>query len=118
MPEPRRSQISDLYQRALARPPAERQAFLSDACGENAALREEVESLLRGEAASSPYLETPAAAVLGVAVGEAKYQVSAHALGHYILKERVGTGGMGEVYCAHDSRLGGTSPSKSCGHSS
>jgi hypothetical protein len=38
--------VSDLFHRALARPPEERSAFLADACADDAGLREENESQL------------------------------------------------------------------------
>ena len=38
---------SDLYHDALTRPPDERSAFLTEACGDDETLRAEVESLLR-----------------------------------------------------------------------
>ena len=58
-----RDRISDLYHRALERPPEERGAFLQEACEGDVVLRREVESLLGYEAASSRFLETPAAVV-------------------------------------------------------
>ena len=61
-PEPG-ARISDLYHRALARPPEERSAFLQRACDGDTALRREVESLLGYESAAAPFLESPAADV-------------------------------------------------------
>jgi eukaryotic-like serine/threonine-protein kinase len=63
MTSDRRHQISALYQAALQRVPEERSAFLHEACGGDDRLREEVESLLRYDAASARFLEQPAAAV-------------------------------------------------------
>jgi hypothetical protein len=57
-PDRRPDRISDLYHAALKHPPAERSAFLAAACGGDEALREEVESLLAYEPASSEFLET------------------------------------------------------------
>jgi hypothetical protein len=58
------NRIADLYERALAHPPEERQRFLHDACGGDEALRREVESLLEFESDSEKFLERPAAAIL------------------------------------------------------
>jgi len=55
-----RDRISVLYHRALERPPEARSAFLQEACDGDAALRDEVESLLRYES-DSAFLEQPAA---------------------------------------------------------
>ena len=56
--------MSDLYERALARPPAERERFLYDACGDDDGLRREVQSLLEFESDSQNFLERSAAAIL------------------------------------------------------
>jgi hypothetical protein len=48
-PDRRRSQISDLYHAAMDRSPADRDAFLTEACGQDEALRQEIESLLQFE---------------------------------------------------------------------
>ena len=58
----RHDRVSELYHAASAHPPEKRDAFLTEACGEDVALRAEVESLLRFEGAASPFLEKPAAA--------------------------------------------------------
>ena len=52
-PDRRHRQISDIYHAALARNPAEREAFVRNACDEDQALRREVESLLQYEPQSS-----------------------------------------------------------------
>ena len=51
-PDRRPDRISDLYHAALKRPPAERAAFLAASCGDDAALQQEVESLLAYHAGS------------------------------------------------------------------
>ena len=61
MSRDRQHQMSDLYHAALGRAPEERGAFLDEACDGDAALREEVESLLRYESNAARFLETPAA---------------------------------------------------------
>ena len=57
-PDRRHRQISDIYHAALARNPAEREAFVRNACDEDEALWREVESLLQYEPQSSGFLES------------------------------------------------------------
>ena len=61
MSRDRQHQMSDLYHAALGRAPEERGAFFDEACDGNAALREEMESLLGYESNAARFLETPAA---------------------------------------------------------
>ena len=63
-PEPH-NRVSDLYHRALARTPEERDTFLDKACDGDTAVRCEVESLLEYECAGAAFLETPAEIVAG-----------------------------------------------------
>ena len=52
-------QIENLYHAARERREEERQRFLDEACREDSALREEVESLLVHEAEAVEFLEVP-----------------------------------------------------------
>jgi hypothetical protein len=54
-------QVKAVFHAALERAPEERAAFLAEACGADAALRAEVESLLAGERELGGFLERPAA---------------------------------------------------------
>jgi Tol biopolymer transport system component len=105
VPRPQ-DRISDLYHRALERPPAERPAFLLDACSGDDALREEVESLLRVEGGSEGFLERPALDAVAVGLPAAGPSMVNRQLGPYTIVAPLGGGGMGEVYRARDSKLG------------
>jgi serine/threonine protein kinase len=84
----------------------ERAAFLAKACNSDEALRMEVQALL-DQPTSPSFLEglTPSAVAQPMEPGPGA-DLTGRQLGAYLLRERIGAGGMGEVYRAQDSRLG------------
>ena len=95
------AEIERVCQGALDRDPAERAAFLDEACGGDANLRAEVETLLAGAPGAT---SLPEMAVLPRESALTRGQ----RLGPYEITGRAGAGGMGEVYEARDTRLGRT----------
>ena len=100
-------QVEEMLHAALSRSESERVAFLGHACAGDVALRREVELLLAQQASMGGFLEDPAVATAAPMVSETGATVlTGRRLGAYEVHERIGVGGMGEVYRARDTRLG------------
>lgn len=99
-------QIEDLFHEATQRNPESRSAFLEEACGSDAELRAEVESLLASLEVTGPMLET---AVQDAAKAYLSRQSTSIEEGCFLEQYRVirklGSGGMGEVYLAEDTKM-------------
>jgi eukaryotic-like serine/threonine-protein kinase len=93
--------VEGVYHAASERPAAERAAFLSEACDGDEDLRREVEELLRQSDAPVSILDHPVLELLEQAELEA-----GQSLGPYRILGLIGSGGMGRVYKALDTRLG------------
>lgn len=91
----------DLFLAALARPAVERAAFLDEACGTDAALRREVDSLLAFHSESRPDDRTPTAGTGPGNAGEA-FSPGEIFASRYRMITRIGRGGMGDVWRADD----------------
>ncbi len=86
-------------------PAAERDAFVTAQCGDNAGLLAEVRSLLAHLEGIDAYIETPAAMPDGGALHDrdghhARSSMTGQIIGAYRLGAEVGSGGMGVVYAA------------------
>src|SRR5215471_18832136 len=103
-PVDRWRQVELLFQEALQRDPAERDAYVREACHGDSDLRREVASLLanHGESADSKPWAAAAAAQL---IAEPASLRAGQRLGPYEIVAPIGAGGMGEVYKACDTRL-------------
>src|SRR5262245_33024820 len=97
--------IDELAQAALELSPEHRVAYLDDACRGDDALRREVESQISYQLEAGSFLEAPAirdAAAL-ISADDAE-SLTGRLIGHYKIEQKIGSGGMGEVYLASDTR--------------
>ena len=99
-------QVEQLYHSTLEKEVSERSAFLAGACAGDEALRREVESLLAAEDRAGEFIESPALDVAAkLFAREQAAIVSGQIINQYKVISPLGTGGMGEVYLAEDTRL-------------
>jgi len=109
-PSGRWARVKAVFLEALDQPASERSAFVERAAAGDSDLRAEVESLLASDSAAGSFCETPAAAILDVALPTADRSapclVPGTRLGAYEIVAFIAAGGMGAVYRARHTVLG------------
>jgi serine/threonine protein kinase len=105
-------QISRIFKSAISLDRDARRRFVAEKCGDDESLRSEVEKLIAShqQASAENFIGGHAAAdgaeLLSEEVEEHKPRLDkGQQFGSYLVLDRLGAGGMGEVYLARDSRL-------------
>src|SRR5215213_9190854 len=103
----RYQQIGEIYHAALELGPKQRVAFLAQACTGDAELLREVESLIASNEQAGEFIDALALEVAAELFITNQFNLlPGKSLGPYTILKLLGSGGMGEVYLAQDSRLG------------
>jgi len=98
--------VEEVLQGALDRPPQERSSFLDEACAGDDRLMVEATSLVNAFEEAGDFIEQPAIALdARVLLGGDLDEKIGNQVGPYKILQRLGVGGMGEVYLAQDARL-------------
>jgi eukaryotic-like serine/threonine-protein kinase len=109
----RHRQISAIYLEAMEVPLRERVPFLHEICGADQELLRDVKSLLDAHEQAGSYFDVPAMGLAARLLAEQDSRgadgtaggLAGRRLKQYEFLSRIGAGGMGEVYRAHDGNL-------------
>ena len=108
MTRPERWQHAErVFHAALAHNGLERTAFLRDSCGDDEALRREVESLHAVAGDAQAFMQQSAFDSAAAQIQAATMRpLTGTRLGQYEIGALLGSGGMGDVFRARDTKLG------------
>ena len=89
-----------LFDEALRLPPPQRAGWVEAHCGDDPALRRQVEALLQADAAATGFLEIDGVRLAGPLIDPPEAEAAGRAIGPYRVVRELARGGMGVVYLA------------------
>jgi len=100
MAEVDRQRLAELFGQAIELPFAQRAEWVSQACGDDSALRGLLECLLSADAAAGDFLEPLPATVAAAAIDQLRDGPAPSVFGPWRVLRALGSGGMGDVWLA------------------